>query len=149
MEADTLPKLLIERYKECGDKKVALRRKNLGIWNEYSWNDYFEHVKYFGLGLLSLGFKSGDKIVIIGDNDPEWYWAELGAQAVGGIPFGIFVDCASSEIKYYMEHSDARFIVARDEEQVDKALDLQKEVPDIKSIIYWDPKGFGVYKNNF
>ena len=141
MAVDTLPKLLVGNYKKYGDKKIALRRKDLGIWNEYTWKDYYEHVKYFGLGLLSLGFKPGDKLAIIGDNDPEWYWAEIGAQAVGGIPFGIYVDCMPSEIKYYLEHSEARFIVARDEEQVDKLLSLTEEIPDIKKIVYWDPKG--------
>ncbi|MBI4594848.1 MAG: AMP-binding protein [Candidatus Tectomicrobia bacterium] len=66
-----------------------MRRKEFGLWTEYSWKDYYEQVKYFGLGLLTLGFKKGDKLAIIGDNDPEWYWAELGAMSVGGIAFGI------------------------------------------------------------
>ncbi len=142
---DTLPKILRERVGKLGGR-VALRRKEYGIWNEYTWKEYYEHVKYFGLGLLSFGFKPGDKLAIIGDNDPEWYWAEIGAQAVGGIAFGIYVDCMPSEIKYYLEHSGARFIVAHDQEQVDKVLSLKEEIPDLRKIIYWDPKGLWNYE---
>ena len=69
MELDTLPKILKANYQKYGDKKLAMRRKDLGIWNEYTWKDYYEHAKYFGLGLLSLGFKAGDLLAVIGDND--------------------------------------------------------------------------------
>lgn len=144
---DTLPKLLRRNYQKYGDKGVAMRRKEFGLWTEYSWKDYYEQVKYFGLGLLSLGFKKGDKLAIIGDNDPEWYWAEIGALAIGGIAFGIYVDCMPPEIKYYLEHSDAEFVVAHDQEQVDKVLLLKEQIPSIKKIVYWEPKGLWNYQD--
>ena len=144
---ETLPKMLRKNYEKYGDKAIAMRRKDLGIWNEYTWKDYYEQAKYFALGLRNYGFREGDKLAIIGDNDPEWYWAELGALSVGGIAFGIYVDCMPPEIKYYLEHSDARFVVAHDQEQVDKVLQLKKEIPDIKKIIYWEPKGLWDYKD--
>ena len=144
---DTLPKLLKSNYEKYGAKGIALRRKEFGLWTEYSWKDYYDKVKYFGLGLLSLGFKKGNKLAIIGDNDPEWYWAEIGALSIGGIAFGIYVDCMPPEIKYYLEHSDATFVVAHDQEQVDKVLLLKEEIPTLRKIIYWEPKGLWNYKD--
>jgi len=146
-DMDTLPKMLKGNYQRYGNKRIAMRRKEFGIWTEYTWQDYYEHVKYFGLGLLSLGFSEGDKLAVIGDNDPEWYWAELGALAVGGIVFGIYVDSMPPEIEYYLEHSEARFIVAHDQEQVDKVLQLREAIPDIKRIIYWEPRGLWDYQD--
>jgi long-chain acyl-CoA synthetase len=143
---DTLPKILRFNYQRYGDKAIAMRRKEFGIWTEYTWKDYYTHVKYFALGLLSLGFRQGDKIAIIGDNDPEWYWAELAALSLRGVAFGIYVDCMPDEIKYYLEHSDARFVVAHDQEQVDKVLQLKDAIPDLKKIIYWEEKGLWNYR---
>ncbi len=142
---DTLPKLLRRNYQKYGDKKVAMREKDFGIWQEYTWKDYYEKVKYFSLGLISLGLERGDKVSIIGENKPEWYWAELAVHAAGGAILGIFSDCIPSEVKYYVEHSDSKFVVAHDQEQVDKLLQIKDELPLLKKIIYWDPKGLGNY----
>ena len=97
---DTIPKLLYSCYQKYGDKKVAMRKKNFGIWQEYTWKDCYEHVKYFSLGLISLGFKRGDRVSIVGDNDPEWFWGEYAVQAIGGVAVGLYVDSIPSEIKY-------------------------------------------------
>ncbi len=145
MSADTLPKILIENYQEFGDQRIAMRRKALGLWQEFTWKDSYEHVKYFAYGLLSLGVQPDDKVAIIGENDPEWYWSEYAAQSVHAIPFGIFVDAHHEELKYYVEHSDCTIVVAHDQEQVDKVLDFADEVPKVKKIIYWDPKGLWAY----
>jgi len=145
MSADTLPKILIENYREFGDQRIAMRRKELGLWKEFTWKDSYEHVKYFAYGLLSLGVQPDDKVAIIGENDPEWYWSEYAAQSVHAIPFGIFVDAHHEELKYYVEHSDCTIVVAHDQEQVDKVLDFVDEVPKVKKIIYWDPKGLWTY----
>ena len=146
-ELDTLPKLLLRDYKNWGRSKVAMRRKDFGIWQEYTWEDYYEKVKYFSLGLMSLGFQAGEKISIIGDNDPEWVWSELAAQAAGGIATGIFVDSVPDEVKYIVQHSDSTFVVARDQEQVDKILQIKEECPLVKKVIYWDHKGMWDYKD--
>ena len=76
---DTLPKLLLRNYKRHGRGKIAMRFKDYGIWNEISWDDYYRNVKYISLGLVSMGFGRADKVSIIGDNNPEWFWAELAA----------------------------------------------------------------------
>jgi long-chain acyl-CoA synthetase len=95
--------------------------------------------------LAKLGAKREDKVAIIGENQPEWYWGENAAQALGGIAVGLFVDAVPSEINYILSHSDATFVIAHDQEQVDKILEIKDELPLIKKIIYWDPKGLWFY----
>lgn len=149
MKEDTLPKLLMRNYERWGDKQVAMRKKDLGMWNEYTWQDCYEKVKYFSLGLTSLGLEYGDKIAILGDNDPEWVWTAFAAQAVGGIPTGIYPDMAPPEVKYITEHSDAKFVVARDQEAVDKVIEVKDELPRIERLIYWDPQGLISYREPY
>jgi len=122
-----------------------LRKKRYGIWNSYTWREYYENVKYFSLGLRSLGFQRGEKIAIIGDNDPEWWFCQLGAQAMGGVSLGIFIDCIPSEIEYFANNSDATIVAAKDQEQCDKLLEIKNKIPNVKKVIYWEPKGMWRY----
>jgi long-chain acyl-CoA synthetase len=142
---DTISKLLRHRALEYGHRQMAMRKKDYGIWNEYSWQDVYEHVKKIANGLLSLGFEKGDKITIIGDNDPEWFWTEWAAQSLGGAAVGVYIDCIPSEVKYYIDHSDSTFVFARDQEQVDKILEIFDQLPKLKKVIYWDPRGLWFY----
>jgi len=144
---DTLPKLLRARAAHFGTGRVAMRVKNRGIWRRYTWKDYYERTRDLCLGMVSFGFHRGDKVCILGENKPEWFWAELAAQAAGGVAVGIFTDCAPREIKYFMEHSDSTFIFAHDQEQVDKVLEIKDELPLLQKIIYWDPKGLWSYRD--
>ncbi len=141
---DTIPKL-IKSNCERWPTRTAMCMKNRGIWRRYSWKDYYEKVKYFSLGLISLGFKPGDVACIIGDNEPEWFWAEFAVQAAGGIATGIFVDSIPSEVKYIAAHSGAKFAIVNDQEQTDKFLEIKDELPSLKKVIYWDPKGLKNY----
>lgn len=145
--ADTLPKLFVQNYKNY-PTKVAMRKKDFGIWNEYTWNDCYHNIKNFALGLVSLGLERGDKVVIIGDNDPEWFWAEFAVQAVGGAVVGLYVDAIPPEIEYIATHSESKFAVAKDQEQTDKFLKIRDRLPGFKKIIYWDPKGMWHYKED-
>jgi long-chain acyl-CoA synthetase len=138
---DTIPKVLRSRAAGVGNQQIAMRKKDYGIWNEYSWTDVYDHVKNLANGLLALGFEKRDKITIIGDNDPEWLWAEWAAQSLGGAAVGVYIDSTASELKYYVEHSDSSFVFARDQEQVDKILEIRDELPKLKRVIYWDPRG--------
>ena len=142
----TSPQLLMENASMWPDKP-ALRKKRYGIWNTYTWREYFEEVKYFTLGLINLGFKRKDKLAIIGDNDPEWWFCQLGAQAVGGAGLGVFIDCIPDEIKYFVQNSDAIIAAAKDQEQCDKFLEIKNEIPNVKKLIYWEPKGMWRYKD--
>ncbi len=141
---DTIPKLIRRNYR-CWGNRTAMCMKKFGIWQKYSWQDYYHQVKYFSLGLVSLGLKPGDVVCIIGDNEPEWFWSEFAVQAAGGIATGIFVDATPSEVKYVAAHSGARFAVVNDQEQTDKFLEIRDELPLLEKIIYWNPKGLKDY----
>jgi len=141
---DTIPKLIQRNY-ERWPQRTAMALKNLGVWQRYSWQDYYNKVKYFSLGLLSLGLEPGDVVCIIGDNEPEWFWGEFATQAAQGIVTGIFVDSIPSEVKYIAEHSGAKFAIVNDQEQTDKFLEIKEELPELKKVIYWDPKGLRNY----
>ena len=141
---DTIPKLITHNYKKWNNR-TAISIKNFGIWRRYSWKDCYEQVKYFSLGLTRLGLELGDVVCIIGDNEPEWFWGEFATQAAGGIATGIFVDSIPSEVKHIAEHSNAKFALVNDQEQTDKFLEIKDELPLLKKVIYWDPKGLRNY----
>ena len=140
----TLPQLLIEKAQTIGDK-IALREKDYGIWLEWTWNQYLDEVKSFSLGLASLGFIRNDKLAIIGDNRPEWVISELAAQSLGGVSVGLYQDSLPKELGYVLNHADTKFAIVEDQEQVDKLLEIEDEIPDLKKIIYYDPKGMRNY----
>ncbi len=140
----TIPQL-IEANCEKWSQRTAMCMKKFGVWQRYSWREYYENVKYLSLGLISLGLERGDVVSIIGDNEPEWFWGEFAIQAAGGIVTGIFVDSIPSEVKYIATHSGAKFVIVNDQEQTDKFLEIKNELPSLRRIIYWDPKGLKNY----
>jgi long-chain acyl-CoA synthetase len=146
-KGDTWPKILKYNYEKYGDRHKAMRHKHYGIWQPYTWKDYYINVKYLALGLLSLGFESGDKLLIIGDNSPEWYYAEIAAQANHGVSVGLYSELTPPEIKHIAENSEAKFAIAENQEQVDKFLQIKDELPLLKKIIYWNYKGLAKYDN--
>ena len=141
----TLPGLLAQRAAGHPDQ-VALREKEFGIWQEITWAGFLARVRSFALGLVELGMEKGDRIAIIGDNRPEWVIAELGAQAIGALPLGLYQDSISAELARMLEAADARVIVAEDQEQVDKVLEVRDRVPGLEHIIYYDPRGMYGYE---
>ena len=142
--AFTIPKLLLENEQKWADK-VWMRKKELGFWREYTWKAACGNIKGFSLGLMSLGLQRGDVMAILGDNDPHWFWAQLAAQAAGGVITGVFSSSGAKKVKYFLEHSDAKIVVVQDQEQVDKILEIKGELPLLKKVIYWDPKGLRSY----
>jgi len=145
-DLDTFPKLLVRKAAELGPK-TALREKEFGIWQPTSWQQYHDHVRDFSLGLISLGLERGDKVAIIGNNRPEWVYGELAVQGAGGVSVGIYQDSTLNEVVYVIDHSEAVFVVAEDQEQVDKILDMIEKLPKVKNIIYTDPRGMRSYKH--
>jgi long-chain acyl-CoA synthetase len=137
----TLPQLL--RHHAAGPRgaEVALRYKDLGVWQEYSWREYEAHARAFGLGLVALGLRPGEKVAILCGNRPEWLYAELGTLGVGGIVVGLYQDAIAQEVGYVVDHSDAVFVVAEDQEQLDKLLDGGDRIPTVRRIITVEPKG--------
>jgi long-chain acyl-CoA synthetase len=142
----TFPRLLERNAQRFGNRKVAMREKEFGIWQEFTWEEYREQVKYFSLGLVTLGLSRGDKVAIIGDNRPEWVWAEIAVQAAGAVPLGIYQDSTLKEVAYVIDHSDASFVIAEDQEQVDKILDMKDRLPKVRFVVYSDPRGMRGYQ---
>jgi long-chain acyl-CoA synthetase len=142
---DTLPKQFVEKAERYGDQKVALRQKELGIWQEFTWRDSYEQVRCLCLGLVSLGLQRGDRVCIIGDNDRQHLWADLAIMAAGAATVGIFTDAIPREIKYVVSHSESVMLFAKDQEQCDKLLDIKDEMPHLRAVIYWDPRGMWAY----
>lgn len=147
-DGDTVPKNFLKTAKKLGGQ-VAMRKKRYGIWQEHTWNDSFHHVHDFCLGLVSMSLQRGDKVGIVGDNDLEYYWAELAAQSAGAITIGIFTDATPRELEYLLNNSEASFLVAQDQEQVDHALEIRDKVPNIKRVIYWDEKSLRGYHDDW
>lgn len=136
----TLPQLLLRNAAAHG-RRTALREKEWGVWQPYSWQEYADITAEFAAGLRALGLGRGDIVILIGDNRPEWLWAELAIQALGGIALGLYQDAPVDEIAYIFELSEARLVVAEDQEQVDKMLDLRRTQPGLEYVVYHDPKG--------
>ena len=145
----TIPKLFFSQCKRYGKNKVAMREKEFGIWIPFSWQDYYDNVKYLSLGMVSLGLKKGDKVSMMGDNRPEGLWAEIAAMCAGAIGVWLFRDCMMDEVKYIIDHSDTVFFVGETQEEVDKALSIKDECPKLKWIIWDDPKGMRNYHQDF
>lgn len=142
---ETPLKLLKRVYNTYSNSKVAFRRKKYGIWQSYTWQDYYDNVKYFALGLVALGLCPGDKVLLLGDNDAEYCWAYMGIAGARGIAAAVFPDILPDEVKYYAQHSECSFVIAHDQEQVDKVIAVIDELPSVKKVIYWEPKGLWFY----
>ncbi len=141
---DTFPKLLLRNARGVPDR-VALREKEFGIWQSFTWRDYHDHVRDFSLGMVALGLKPGENVAIIGDNRPEWVWSEIAAQAAGCASVGLYQDSNVAEVAYVIDHCDAAVVVAEDQEQVDKILDMMEKLPKVRHVVYTDPRGLRKY----
>src|SRR5438270_3774920 len=143
-QADTYPKLLRLNAKEHG-REIAMREKHFGLWKLFSWNDYQARVHDVALGMIELGISRRDVIGIIGDNRPDWVSAEIAAHAIGAMSLGLYRDVLDEEAAYLLSYGEARLVFAEDEEQVDKLLALADRVPNLKHIVYSDPRGMRKY----
>jgi len=137
---ETLPKLLLRNARQWPERD-AIRLKEYGIWQASTWARYAEEVRRFALGLAALGFRRGDRLAVIGNNRPHLYAAMLAAQSLGGISLALYQDSIATEMSYVLDHSEARFIVAEDEEQVDKMVEIRPQIPRVERVIYDDPRG--------
>jgi len=146
---ETLPQYLQHTARKYGNQRVAMRKKQFGIWREYTWQESYTRVKHLALGLMQLGLAHGDKVCIIGDNDPEYFWAQLAIQSCGGVSVGIFTDSIPSEIQYIIQHSDAVIVFAKDQEQCDKMLEIRAQIPAVRRVIYWEERGLWNYRDEW
>ena len=143
----SIPQLLRWRVQNTGDK-VALREKDFGCWNSYTWNQYYDYVCKTSLGLLEIGLKKGDIIALIGDNIPEMLFIALGAQSIGAISAGIYQTTMPDEIAQLLTYMKVTVVFCDDQEQVDKLVEIREKVPLVKKVIYEDPRGMRDYRSD-
>lgn len=141
---DTFPKVLAFNAARW-PRAIAMREKEFGIWNTFTWAEYQRRVRLMALGMLRLGLCRGECVALIGDNRPEWVWGEIAAHALGCTSIGIYQDSMGEEVTYLVNYAQARLIVAEDEEQVDKLLELIEQMPCVVKIVFCDPRGMRKY----
>ncbi|MEV2268336.1 AMP-dependent synthetase/ligase [Nonomuraea africana] len=120
---------------------VAMRHKDFGIWKEVTWFSYWIHVELVAHALLALGVEPGDRVAVHSENRPEWLYADLGTVAIRGITVGLYPTNPAAEVAYLLSDSGAKILIAEDQEQVDKALAVIDECPDLERIVYLEPRG--------
>ncbi|MBL8514680.1 MAG: AMP-binding protein, partial [Betaproteobacteria bacterium] len=142
--ATTFPRLLAHHAQVRGDR-AALREKDLGIWQTWTWREVHTEVVQLAAGLASLGFKRGDALAIIGENRPRLYWAMTAAQCLGGIPVPFYQDAVANEMVFALRNAQVRFAIVEDQEQTDKLIEIRAQCPDLAHIVYDDARGMRRY----
>jgi len=142
----TLPQKLFAHAREH-PQLLAQRVKRKGMWRCHTWADVFDRTRSIALGAAAQGLQRGETVIVIGENEPEHYWALFAAQSLGAKIVSVYPDATVDELHYLCEDSKARFIFAQDQEQVDKALALLERLPDIRGIAYWDNSGMWSYRH--
>ena len=137
---ETSPSIFRDTVRKQGDR-VAMRKKEYGLWHDLTWNEYFRLVTHVGSALLSLGLEKGDCVSIIGDNCPEWVIIDMAVQCAGGVAVGVYATNAWEQVHYVIENSESKFFFVENEEQLDKWLHFRDKVPHLKKVIVWDLEG--------
>jgi long-chain acyl-CoA synthetase len=140
----TLPQLLRKNAARLRGKP-AMREKDRGIWQPYSWQRYWDETCTLALGLAAAGFAAGDKLAVIGENRPRLYFSQLAAMSLNGIAVPAYQDAIAAELAYVLDHAEVSIVVAEDQEQVDKVLSVRDRLPHLKLIVYDDPRGLSDY----
>src|SRR5882762_3890294 len=144
----TLPRFLLRNARDLA-ARPALREKDRGIWQTWTWAQSCDEVRDFALGLAALGLRRGERLSVIGDNRPRLYWAQLAAQAIGGVSVPVYQDSIAKELAYVWNHAEVSVIVAEDQEQVDKVASLKAELPAVRLVVYDDPRGMLTYRHEW
>jgi len=142
----TVPRSFKKAVARSGDR-VAMRKKEYGLWHDISWNTYEEQVRYVGSALISMEFEKGDCAAIIGDNCPEWVFTAMGIQCVGGVATGVYATNAWPQVEYVVGNSESVFFFVENEEQLDKWLMFRNNVPRLKKVIVWNTEGLRHFKD--
>ncbi|MBW2126526.1 MAG: long-chain fatty acid--CoA ligase, partial [Deltaproteobacteria bacterium] len=142
----TAPQVFRETVRKYGDR-VALRKKEYGLWHDISWNEYYRMAKCVGAALISMGLEKGDCVSIIGDNCPEWVIIDMGIQCAGGVSVGVYSTNAWQQVEYVVENSESKFFFVENEEQLDKWLHFKDKAPHLKRVIVWDLEGLRHFKD--
>jgi long-chain acyl-CoA synthetase len=144
---ETFPKLLIHNAQLYG-QRPAMRHKDLGIWQSWTWGEVLEIVRAYAMGLSRLGLKRGDTIAIVGANRPKLYWSVMAAQTLGAIPVPVYADAVADELSYVLAHADVRFAAVEDQEQVDKIQSVTDRLPKLERMVYDETRGLRDYDHS-
>lgn len=144
---DTFAKLLCE-HAHVRPTRPAMRHKDLGIWRTWTWSEMAETIRAYAAGLRQLGLERGATIAVIGENRPAMYWTILAAQWLGAIPVPVYSDAVADEMAYVLAHADVGFAVVQDQEQVDKLITIQGKIPNLKVVLYDEPRGLRDYDHS-
>jgi len=136
---DTFPRLLL-RQAEFRPDRPAMREKDLGIWQTWTWAQALQEIRALACGLAAQGFRRGDRLAVIGDNRPRLYWSMMAAQVLGGVPVPLYQDAVAAELAFVLQDADIGFAVAEDQEQVDKLLENIPRCPKLKHIYFDDAR---------
>ena len=147
VEINTIPRLFWDSVKSRGEK-VAMREKDLGIWQEISWTHYGEKAKLTGLALHTLGLEKGNVVSIASEGNPEWLYTDMGTIGAGGISSGVYTTDSAAQVKYLVNDSATKFYFAENEEQLDKILEVRGECPTLKQIIVYDMEGLNDFHDD-
>ncbi len=147
VDKETFPRLLLKHAKERPNQ-AAMREKDLGIWQTFTWADVAAQVKSVANAFLDLGVKKGEHVGIVGENRPRLYIAMMAAQSVGGIPVPMYQDAVAQEMVHVLKDADLRIVVVENQEQVDKMLEVREQVPALELVVYDDPRGLRNYKED-
>ncbi len=146
IEPTTAPAVFRKTMKKYGDR-VALRKKEYGLWHDISWNEYYRAASRVGAALISMGLEPGDCVGIIGDNCPEWVIIDMGVQCAGGVAVGIYATNAWQQVEYVIQNSESKFFFVENEEQLDKWLHFKGNAPQLKKVIVWDLEGLRHFRD--
>ncbi len=141
---DTVPKLLRHQAARFGER-VLHRKKDFGIWQRYTWAGVFDQVRALAMGMAELGVKRGETVALVGENEPQLFWSQYAAQCIGAKAVCLYPDLTAAQMEYILQHSEAVALVCEDQEQVDKALELEPKLPAVHSIVCWDNRGMWKY----
>ncbi|TKR53661.1 long-chain fatty acid--CoA ligase [Allopusillimonas ginsengisoli] len=140
----TLPQMLREQAMRIPDQ-IALRQKDFGIWQSYTWRDYWQRACHVGLGLRALGAQQGSHVGVLSENRIEWVLTQLGAGVVNMVTVGLYPTSPASEISYVLGHADVEYVVCEDQEQAEKVLETHQKLPRLRRIIVIETKGMRSY----
>lgn len=144
---DTFPKYLLRNAERFGDRP-AMRHKDFGIWQSWTWKDQLDEVRAFSIGLKALGVEHGERVAVVGANRPRLYWTIAALQCLGAVPVPVYADAVAEELAYVLDHASVKLAVVQDQEQVDKLLSFAEKIPNLKRIIYDEPRGLAEYDHS-
>ena len=144
---ETLPQLFRKRCTELGDR-LAMREKEFGIWNKFSWADYYDRAREIGTALMQMGLQPGDVVSIIAENRKEWLFFDMAIMSCGGITNGVYTTDAPTQLQHICVDSSTKFLVVEDEEQLDKYLEVRDALPMVEKVIVLEDEGLKSFKDD-